>query len=81
MQWHPPETASKDGNPFLADIGLPWAVLCAWDAATDMWATTELAVDLLNGEWDHVYFGCEWYPEKDLKAWMPLAKPQHSEEK
>ena len=71
-QWQPPETAPKDGTTFLADIGLPWPVVCAWNGSAGGWAWAEHQIDIYKGQWNEVYFQTEWETEDELKAWMPL---------
>ena len=71
-QWQPPETAPKDGSTFLADVGYPWAMVCAWNAAISQWIYAEYQVNMVDGEWNDPYFETEY--EYDIKAWMPLPK-------
>lgn len=68
-KWKSQNTAPKDGNPIIADIGLPWAVLACWSTAEQKWCYTNLQMNMVNGE-DDPYFENEWEPE--LKAWVSL---------
>ena len=70
MSWQPGETAPKDMNPFLADVGYPWAVLAVWNEYEGHFVTVELQANMVNGEYTDTYFENE--REEVVKRWMPL---------
>ena len=67
-----PKTAPKDGSIFLADMGLPWLVVCMWNAAVDKWVYANPQINLYEGEWNDSYFESEWDDESELKGWIPM---------
>ena len=42
MKWNSPESAPKDGSLILADVGLPWAVVAAWNTYEEKWVYANL---------------------------------------
>lgn len=73
MNWNTPETAPKDGSHFLAKVGTPWVVICAWNEANEEWAYATLQCSNYLDKND-TYFECEFCAEDELEAWMPLPK-------
>jgi len=70
--WNPPETAPKDGNPFLGDFGYPWPSYCLWNEYGETWCiVTPQSCPMESGKMD-TYFECEWEKPSELKRWMPL---------
>ncbi len=76
LKWQSPETAPKDGQPFLANIGFPWAMMCMFSLANNNWVYASVQVNMLQGEYSDPYFENEWAELKELKAWMPLPELQ-----
>lgn len=72
MRWRGPQTAPKDGNPFLADIGMVKAVLAVWNGASEKFCVAELTVDQYEGIYQDTYFQNEYVPTIEIKGWMPL---------
>ena len=72
--WQPAETAPKDGNPVIADIGLPFAVLAVWNEHEQQWCYASLQVNLIDDEWSDPYFESEWNPT--LRAWRSMPEVQ-----
>jgi len=73
MDMNPPETFPRN-ETFLGDVGYPWLALCIYHPAHKALAVAELQVDLLDGEWQDLYFQTETLPISDLKGWLPLPK-------
>ena len=69
MNWQTPETAPKD-TTFMADVGLPFAVVACWNAAEDLWVYANAQCDLYRGAWNDFYFENERTSE--LLGWMPM---------
>lgn len=70
--WLPPQTAPKDGNVFLANIGYPWPVVCSWNGTSEKWAYADSQCGMYQGEWNDRYFENDWACESSLIAWQPL---------
>ena len=68
---HPPDTAPKDEN-FLGYFGYPWWNMTRWNEASQKWATAEMQIGMVEGEWNDTYFETEYNPPADLRGWMPL---------
>ena len=71
-EWLPPETAPKDGNVFLANVGYPWPVVCSWNGASEKWVYADFQCGMYEGEWNDTYFENDWTYESSLIAWLPL---------
>ena len=70
MKWNPPESAPKDGNLILADVGMPWPVVAVWNSHDEKWVYSNLqACEMANNTLD-TYFENE--QEKTIKGWLPL---------
>ena len=70
--WRKPETAPRDGTPFLASIGYPWPVISAWNGYHEQWAYALLQIGMVGGEWNDCYFETDHEPDGGLLGWMPL---------
>jgi len=70
-KWKAAETAPKDGNQFIANLGLPWATLAAWNEAEQKYVYVTLEASPMKNGVD-VWFENEQAKEIELKAWMPL---------
>lgn len=66
----------KDGNPFVADVGMPWACAAVFNGANGDFCCARLSVDLYLGDWCDSYFECEYYKTEDIRAWMPMPKTE-----
>jgi len=78
-EWKSAETAPKDGNQFLANIGYPWATLAAWNEAEQEYACVTIAAcELENGS--DVWFETEQAAKAELIAWMPLPEIEVNDE-
>jgi len=66
----------KDDNLFIADIGLPWPVMCLWNKHEEKWVYPNLQVNMIDGEYTDPYFENEYEPETGenmgIRKWMPL---------
>ena len=71
-QWKTGETAPRDGTPFLANIGLPFAVACCWNGASEEWCYAMQQVDMYNGHLVDYYFENTFEKSDELIAWMPM---------
>ena len=67
-----PETAPKDGTIFLANIGLPWYVMCCWNGALKKWSFVSPQTGMFQGKLDDTYFETEWDKETALITWIEL---------
>ena len=69
MNWlttEPPKT----GTQFLADVGLPWPVVAAWNGCDDEFVYANLQCGMVGGEYNDTYFETE--REKSIKRWAPM---------
>lgn len=57
----------KDGNQFLADVGLPWPVVAAWNGADECFVYASLQCGMVQGEYNDTYFENEHEPT--VKRW------------
>jgi len=70
-KWKAADYAPKDGSQFIANLGLPWATLAAWNEAEQGYTYVTLdACKLGNGV--DVWFENEQAAESELIAWKPL---------
>ena len=70
MKWNSPESAPKDGNQILADVGCQWAVVAVWNTCIEKWVYANLqACEMVNNTLD-TYFENE--QESTIKGWLPL---------
>lgn len=71
MSWQDASTAPKDGNPFIADNGYPWATIAVWNEDSECFVSVNLQADLgEKGSWKDMYFENDYFCE--LKRWQPL---------
>lgn len=70
MSWQDVATAPRDGQPFIADTGYPWATIAAWNGADQRFVSVDLQAGLCNGEWNDIYFENDFLCE--VKRWQPL---------
>ena len=68
---NPPHTAPKD-DTFLADVGLPYLVVCMWCGAETQWVYADIQCDMYNGKWNDMYFQNEHINEDELEGWLPI---------
>ena len=71
--WQAGETAPKTGEQFLADIGMPWAVVAMYSEAQEEFVYAELECSLFEGMNDP-YFITECEKPENVKRWQPLPK-------
>lgn len=60
----------KDGTPFIADVGYPWAVVAMWNGANEKFVHADPHVNMYHGLYNDWYFENEFY--SDVKRWQPL---------
>lgn len=71
MSWQDASTAPKDGNPFIADVGFPWATIAVWNGSEERFVSVDLQAALgEKGQWNDCYFENDFYCK--LKRWQPL---------
>lgn len=70
--WQPADTAPKNGTAFLANVGLPFAVICNWNGASEEWCYAMQQVDMYKGQLVDYYFENTFEKESVLLGWMPL---------
>ena len=68
-KWKIPETAPKTGEQILADVGLPYPVVCVWNKHQKEWAYASLQLNFVEGT-DDPYFETDWSPK--IQKWMLL---------
>ena len=72
-QWLIPETAPRDGNPFIANVtGWPWAAIAAWNEHDDCFVYTTLQAYEMAEETVDRYFENEQARPSELRGWQPL---------
>jgi hypothetical protein len=60
----------KDGNQFLADVGLPWPVVAAWNGCDECYVYANLQCGMVGGIYIDTYFENE--QEKTVKQWAEM---------
>lgn len=60
----------KDGNSFLADVGLPFSVVAAWNGVDQCFVYANLNCGMVNGVYNDTYFENEY--EKAVKRWAAM---------
>lgn len=77
--WKSIESAPKDGNLILLDVGLPWAVVGAWSMTEKQWCHASFQASGDETGYDY-WFETEWENEKNKKDelnvryWQELPK-------
>ena len=71
VEWRT-DSPPNDGSCFLADIGYPWPVLCAWNNCDECWVFANLQVNMTDGVYNDPYFETERESAKGVSSWMPL---------
>lgn len=59
---------------FLADIGLPYLVMCRFNEAQNDYAIADLQADLYETKWNMFYFQSEYVSENEIKSWVEVPK-------
>lgn len=70
-QWQSPDTAPRDGCTFIANVGMPWAVVAMWNEAMEQFCWADLQGNLFQGKNDPAFVN-EWESPQRLLGWMPL---------
>lgn len=60
---------------FLADVGLPYAVVAAWNGARNRYVYSNFELDYHGNVPEDTYF--EDVYTKTIKKWMPLPETDH----
>jgi hypothetical protein len=68
MNWNTTEPP-KD-QTFIANVGLPYAVIAVWNGEEQHYAYADLQVNLCKGEWNDTYFENDYVDT--INGWMPL---------
>lgn len=71
--WQDGETAPQTGEQFLADIGLPWAVVAMYSEAESAFVYAEVSCSVYGGRKDP-YFITESEKPENIKRWQPMLK-------
>jgi|LakMenEpi03Aug12_release.lakeMendotaPanAssembly.Ray.scaffolds.fasta_scaffold41791_10 hypothetical protein len=61
-----------DGSSFLADVGLPFAVVASWNVCDCCFVYASLNCNMVNGVYNDFYFENEYEKPNGVKRWMPL---------
>lgn len=69
--WQEGSKAPKTGEQFLADIGLPWAVVAMYSEADEKFVYAEMECSLFEGRYE-AYFVTEREKVENIKRWQPL---------
>lgn len=69
--WQDGSKAPKTGEQFLADIGLPWAVVAMYNEANNEFVYAEFGFSWYAGRSDP-YFITEYEKGENIKRWQPL---------
>lgn len=69
IEWRTDEPP-KDGNSFLADVGLPWPVVASWNGCDQSFAYANLQCGMVNGVFNDTHFETEY--EKTVKQWAEM---------
>lgn len=70
MKWNSPETATRDGNPIIANVGYPWPVVAVWNEHDGKWVYASLQACPMDDNTLDTYFENE--QESTIKGWLPL---------
>jgi hypothetical protein len=69
--WRSPESAPRDGEMFLGDMGFPWPMIVCWNKYYEKWVFVLQQASYCEGIED-MYFENEHAKANELKRWMPL---------
>jgi len=69
-EWKSTESAPKDGNTILADVGYPWPVVAAWNSHGEKWVYASLQACAMANNTIDTYFENE--QESEIKGWLPM---------
>ena len=75
IDWITDQPPPQTGQPFLADVGWPWAVVAAWNRPNNSFVYAQPDIDLFMGVWDDTSFVNEHAQLKEIKAWAVLPVP------
>lgn len=67
--WQPIDTAPKDGNALLLNIGWPWPIMGMWNDCQKEWVCAYPQCNVVGGQWNDTYFENEY---DTPTHWMPL---------
>lgn len=71
--WQDGKTAPQTGEQFLADIGVPWAVVAMYSEADERFVYAEAECSLFDGRYE-AYFVTEREKVENIKRWQPMPK-------
>lgn len=71
--WQDGSKAPQTGEQFLADIGLPWAVVATYSEAENGFVYAEVSCSVYGGRNDP-YFITEREKPENIKRWKPMPK-------
>lgn len=71
--WRDGSKAPKTGEQFLADVGLPFAVVAMYSEADEKFVYAEAECSLFEGRYE-AYFVNESEKPENIKRWQPLPK-------
>jgi len=77
-RWQGIETAPTDSTVLL-DVGLPYAVIGAWNEHEQQWIYAELEINRVDGNFNDPYFGNVYISNADVKGWMKLPEVDNAE--
>ena len=69
--WQDGKTAPQTGEQFLADIGLPWAVVAMYNESNYEFVYAEVESSLYKGRNDP-YFITGYEKLENIKRWRPM---------
>ena len=70
-KWQDGSKAPKTGEQFLADVGLPLAVVAMYSEADEKFVYAESECSLFDGRYE-AYFVNESEKPENIKRWQPL---------
>lgn len=71
-KWETPESAPKNGETILANIGMPWPVLTCWNKHESQWVYSSPQINMINGKYSDPYYESDYANNEELVGWMPL---------
>ncbi len=60
----------KNMTAFLADVGLPWPVVAAWNGTDECYVYANVQCGMYHAIYNDTYFESE--QEKTVTRWMPM---------